>query len=85
MPVTAAVIGNALEVALIALFDVAAQSRGTTAFNGSHDAELVAGQRSGMLLAIGIAVVTKHVSYFQPGAVHRARCSEVLWWARFRL
>src|SRR6516162_4798721 len=85
MPVAAAVIGNALEVALIALFDVAAQGRGTTAFDVSRDAELVAGQRSGMLLAIGLAIATKHVSHFQPGAVHRVRRSELLWWGRFGL
>jgi len=59
MPVAAAVIGNALEVALIALFDVAAQSRCTTAFDGADDAELVARQRSGMLLAIGVAIAPK--------------------------
>jgi hypothetical protein len=78
MAVPAAVIGNALEVALIALFDVAAQSRGTTAFDGADDAELVAGQRSGMLLAIGVALATKHVSHFQAGSVHRCRRSAVL-------
>jgi hypothetical protein len=48
-----------LELALIALFDVAAQSRGTTVFDGSHDARLGARQRSGMLLAIGLAIAPK--------------------------
>ena len=84
MPIPTRVVGNALELTLIALFDMAAQSCGATAFDSTHDAELVAGQRSGMLLAIGIAIATKYVSYFQPGAVHCARRSEVLW-GGFRL
>ena len=85
MPVAAAVVGNALELTLIALFDMAAQSRSAAAFDGAHDAQLGRRQGSGVLLAIGITVAPKYISYFQPGAVHRARCSEVLWWARFRL
>src|SRR6516164_7939566 len=83
MSIPAAVIGNALEMTLIALFDVAAQSRSATAFDGSHDAQLGTRQRSGMLLAKDLAIATKHVSDFQPRAVHRSRRS-VLWWGRFR-
>ena len=68
-----------------ASIQMAAECGGTTAFDGAHDTELVAGQRSGVLQAIGLAIATKHVSHFQPRAVHRARRSEVLWWGRFRL
>ena len=83
--VAAAVVSNALELTLIALFDVAAQSRSAAAFDSAHDAQLGMRQGSGMLLAIGLAIAPKHVCHFQPGAVHRARRSEVLWWSRFRL
>jgi hypothetical protein len=64
MAVPAAVIGNTLEVALIALFDVAAQSGSATAFDGAHNAKLGTRQGSGVLLAIGITIAPKHVSHF---------------------
>jgi hypothetical protein len=38
MPIAAAVVSNALVLALIALFDVAAEGGGATAFDGAHDA-----------------------------------------------
>jgi hypothetical protein len=45
---------------------MAAQSSCATSLDGAHDAPLGGGgQGSTMLLAIGIAVATKHVSQFQ--------------------
>jgi hypothetical protein len=76
MAVAAAVVSHALELTVVTLFDMAAEGRGTTAFDGAHDAELVAGQRSGMLLAIGITVATKHVCHFKAGAFHLANAQK---------
>ncbi len=38
MPVAAAVVSNALILALVTLFDMAAQGGGATALDGAHDA-----------------------------------------------
>jgi hypothetical protein len=70
MAVAAGVVGNALVLALIALFQVAAEGGGPTQFDGTHDAALGRGKRSCMLFTIGFAITTKHVSDFQPGTLH---------------
>jgi hypothetical protein len=70
MAVAAGVVGNALVLALIALFQVAAEAGGPTQFDGTHDAALGRGERSCMLFTIGFAITTQHVGDFQPGTVH---------------
>src|SRR5215469_12642256 len=85
MTVATTIVGISLIAAVIALFQVAAQSGSAAAFDGTHDAELRSRQGSGMLLAISLAIATKHVSHFQLGAVHCAPPSEMLRWGRFGL
>ena len=58
--------------ALIALLDVAAESRRAADLDGVHDASLCRGQRRAMLLAIGFSVAAEHVPHFQLRAIHRA-------------
>ena len=69
MAVAAGVVGYALVLALIALFQVAAEGGGPAQFDGTHDAALGRGERSRMLFTIGFAITTQHVGDFQPGDV----------------
>src|SRR5438477_4847778 len=70
MPVSARVVTNTFMLALVALFQVTAQSGSPAQFDGTHDPALRRGQRSSMLFPIGFAVATQHVGDFQLGTIH---------------
>ncbi len=70
MPVSARVVTNAFVGALIALFQVTAESSRPAQFDGTHDPALRRGQRSSMLFTIGFTVATQHVGDFQLGTIH---------------
>ena len=72
MPVSARVVTNAFMLALVALFQVTAQSGSPAQFDGTHDPALRRGQRSSMLFPIGFAVATQHVGDFQLGTIHES-------------
>src|SRR5580693_4191993 len=72
MAVAAGVVSNALVLALIALFQVAAEGGGPAELDRTHDPELRDGQGSTMLLSIGFAIATQHVGDFQPGTIHES-------------
>ena len=72
MPVAAAVEGDALVAAGIALFDVAAERGGTTAFDGAHDTTLPTAERVSVILTVGRADLAEDVRHLQPGRAQRA-------------
>ena len=70
MAVSTRVVTNAFVGALIALFQVTAESGSAAQFDGTHDASLRGGQGSSMLFPIGFTVATQHVGDFQFGTIH---------------
>jgi hypothetical protein len=74
-PHKAGVVGNALVLALIALFQMTAEGGGPAQFDGTHDAALGRGERSRMLFTIGFAITTQHVGDFQLGTIHEPALS----------
>jgi hypothetical protein len=64
----ARVVADADVVALVALFDVAAQGRGAAGLNGPHQFELM--QRQRVSLAVRGAVLSKNVGQLQSGPGH---------------
>ena len=61
---------NALMAALIALFDLSAESRRAAHLDGGHDASLRRRHRRAMLFSIGFAVAAEDVRHFQLRAIH---------------
>lgn len=59
--------------ALITLIDMAAQRRGSAAFNRGHHATLGGGQAGAVTTTIIIAVAAEDIRHFQPRSGHRAR------------
>ena len=76
VPVAARVEAMALMAALVAAFEVAAESRRAAHLDGGHDASLRQGHRRVMLVSIGLPVATEHVRHFQLGAVHGPRTQQ---------
>ena len=56
--------------ALIALLEVAAESRRAAHLDRGHDAPLRRGHRRAMLLSIGFAVAAEDIRHFQLRAIH---------------
>ena len=56
--------------ALIAAFEVAAESGRAAHLDGGHDAPLRRRHRRAMLLSIGFSVAAEHVRHFQLRTVH---------------
>jgi hypothetical protein len=63
MSIAAAIVCIAFMAALVAAFEMAAESRGTAHFDSSHDAPLRHGQRRAMLLSISFSVAAEHVRH----------------------
>jgi hypothetical protein len=79
MAVAAGAVGNALVLALIALFQMTAESGGPAQFDGTDDAVLGRGERSRMLFTIGFAITTQHSATSSRGrSMGRNSESEVL-------
>ena len=70
MAVTAGVVGvtRVLTVAVVALFDVAAEGSRAAGLDGAHHFELSERQRVGR--TVGLAVLSKNVGHFESGAWH---------------
>jgi hypothetical protein len=64
VPIAARVETVAFVAALIAAFEMSAQRRGATYFDGGHDAPLFARHRGAMLLSIGFAIAAEHIRHF---------------------
>jgi hypothetical protein len=70
VPITAAIVRNALVATLIALLNVTTERRGSAELDRAHDAMLRRGQQSAMMLTIGLTVAAEHIRHFQPEAGH---------------
>jgi hypothetical protein len=66
MPITAGVVGDANEAAILAPLDMAAKSGGPTRLDRAHDATLDASYVPGMRLATGVAVAAEDLRHLQP-------------------
>jgi hypothetical protein len=64
-PMATAVVGDALMTAGVALFDMAAEGGGATAFDGADGAQLPAAQRISVHLPIGGAEVVEDICHFE--------------------
>jgi len=71
VPIPATVECDALVPTGIALLDVAAQRRGATLLDGTHDAALPAAQCRVMVFTVGRADLTKYIRHLQPDRAHR--------------
>ena len=71
--VPAGVVGDAGERALAALFDVAAEGRGATEFDGAQGAKMLA--RQGMTLSVGGPEAGEDAGQFETGAGHNGATS----------
>ena len=71
IPVSTRVVASAFVLALIALFQVTAESGSPAEFDRTHDPALRRGQRSSILFPIGFTVATENVGDFQLGTIHR--------------
>jgi hypothetical protein len=70
MTIAAGVIPDTFVAALVALFNVAAQSRGLAYLDRIHDAALCAGHGGVMDLTVGVSVAPEDVRHFQFRAWH---------------
>ena len=70
VPITAAVVEDALMATRIAPLDMTAESGGPAHLDSCHDAPLAQRQRSIMLLTIGCAVAAEDIRHFQFRTLH---------------
>jgi hypothetical protein len=65
MPVSAAVISEALMAARVALLEMATEGGGATQFDGAHGTSLPTAERIGMRLPVDRPEVTEDIRHFE--------------------
>ena len=65
MPVSAAVVSEALMAARVALLEMATENGGATQFDGAHGTSLPTAKRIGMRLPVGGPKVTEDICHFE--------------------